>query len=142
MQCTHCGSTKYTNNGSYKGVRRYKCKECKRYFSDKVRKFTYKDKERFIQLYLNNVGINKAALFIGCSPALLVRWVREYADNLRKKMSKAVDSLEKQVPDVIEMDEIYTRVKKGEIAPRYGLLILEDGVKLLHIASGPEETKQ
>ena len=53
-----------------------------------------------------------------------------------------VNSLEEQVPDVIEMDEIYTRVKKGEIAPQYGLLILEDGVKLLHIASETEETKQ
>ena len=37
------------------------------------------------------------------------------------------------------MDEIYTRIKKEEIADLYGLLILEDEVKLLHIASGKEE---
>ena len=75
MQCTHCGSKNYINNGSYKGVKRYKCKECVIYFSDKVRKFTYKDKERFLQLYLNNVGVNKAALFMDCSPSLIVRWI-------------------------------------------------------------------
>jgi len=142
MQCTHCGSKKYTNNGSYKGVRRYKCKECGRYFSDKVRKFTYQDKERFLQLYLNNVGVNKAAMFMGCSPSLIVRWIREFADNLRKKMLKATEILDDQIPDIIEMDEIYTRIKKGGIAHRYGLLILEDEVKLLHIASAEEETKQ
>ena len=142
MQCTHCGSKEYVNNGSYKGVKRYKCKECGRYFSDKVRKFTYKDKERFLQLYLNNVGVNKAALFMDCSPSLIVRWIREFAENLRQKMNKAVNSLENQVPDIIEMDEIYTRIKKGGIVHQYGLLILEDEVKLLHIASEKEETKQ
>lgn len=142
MQCTHCGSKKYVNNGSYKGVKRYKCKECGRYFSDKVRKFTYKDKERFLQLYLNNVGVNKAALFMGCSPSLIVRWIREFADNLRQKMSKTVNSLEKQIPDIIEMDEIYTRIKKGGIAHQYGLLILENDVKLLHIVSEKEKVKQ
>ena len=142
MQCTHCGSRSYVNNGSYKGVRRYKCKECGRYFSDKVRKFTYQDKERFLQLYLNNVGVNKAAMFLKCSPSLIVRWIREFADNLRQKMSQAVNSLENQIPDIIEMDEIYTRIKKGGIAHRYGLLILEDEVKLLHIASEKEEIEQ
>ena len=41
MQCTHCGSVSYVKNGSYKGSQRYLCKECRRAFSDKVRKFTY-----------------------------------------------------------------------------------------------------
>ena len=142
MQCTHCGSLRYVKNGSYKGVRRYICKDCGRYFSDKVRKFTYKDKEKFLQMYLNNVGIRKAALFMGCSPSLLVRWIREFAENLRQKLSKASQSLEDGLPDIIEMDEIYTRVKKGGIVHRYGLLILEDEVKLLRISSEEKEIQQ
>lgn len=139
MQCTHCGSLKYVKNGAYKGVRRYICKNCGRSFSDKVRKFTYKDKERFLLMYLNNVGVRKAALFIGCSPSLIIRWIREFANNLRDKLSKASDLVEDQLPDIIEMDEIYTRIKKGGIAHKYGLLILEDEVKLLRIPSEKKE---
>jgi len=83
MRCTHCGSAKYVKNGHYQGSQRFRCKNCLRYFSDKVRKFNYSDKEKFLQLYLKNTGIRNAAIIIGCSPSLLVRWVRELAGNLR-----------------------------------------------------------
>ncbi|MCL2039234.1 MAG: hypothetical protein FWG85_02260 [Bacteroidetes bacterium] len=130
MECTHCGSSKYIKNGVYKCSQRYRCKECNRYFSDKVRKFTYADKERFLEMYLNNVGIRKAAELLGCSPPLLVRWVRQFAVNLRRDLSKVADDLSKveddlpsnSLPEVIEMDDIYTRVKKGLACPGMGCL--------------------
>jgi hypothetical protein len=37
------------------------------------------------------------------------------------------------LPDIIEMDEIYVRVKKGLAENKYGLLILGDEVKLLRL---------
>jgi len=132
MQCVHCGSSKYIKNGSYKGSQRFICKDCGRAFSDKVRKFTYADKERFLDMYLNNVGIRKCARFMGCSSSLLVRWVREFAGNLRRRLEKVQENFDlNKIPEVIEMDEIYTRVKKGRQEFRYGLLILETDVKLL-----------
>ncbi len=134
LQCTHCGSIKYRKNGSYKGSQRFICKDCNRSFSDKVRKFTYADKERVIEMYLNNVGIRKCARFIDCSPSLIVRWIREFAINLRRHLEKAEENLpEDKIPDIIEMDEIYTRVKKGLYEHRYGLLILGEEVKLLRL---------
>lgn len=134
MQCVHCGSTDYVKFGTFKGIQRYKCKGCVRTFSDKPRKFSYADKERFLDMYLNNVGIRKAARFMGCSSSLLVRWVREFASNLRKQLEEAGGKLEDKLPDVIEMDEIYTRVKRGTIDAPYGLLILGDSVKLLRMS--------
>lgn len=133
MQCTHCGSTNHIKNGLKNKVQQYKCKECGRVFSDKPRKFTYKDKERFLDMYLNNVGIRKAARFMGCSPSMPIRWVRELATNLRNQLRKASEQVDTKIPDIIEMDEIYTRVKKGAIAYQYGLLIVGDEVKLLRI---------
>ena len=135
MQCTHCGSTNCKKNGKHKNSQRFICKSCQRAFSDKVRKFSYKDKERFLQMYLNNTGIRKAALFMGCSPSLLVRWVREFAENLRQQTQKAQAKLEESegLPDIIEMDEIYTQVKKGVQEFRYGLLILGEEVRLLRM---------
>ena len=141
IQCTHCGSVHHVRNGSYKGVQRYRCKDCGRFFSDTVRKFTYRDKMRFLQMYLNNVGVNKAAQFMGCSPALIVRWIREFAETVRRQLSRAQEGLGETVPDIIEMDEIYTMVKKGGTGLPYGLLILGDSVRLLRFASGQGREK-
>ena len=73
MQCTRCCSTDYRFHSKYvhkKGgelVNRYLCKSCTKTFSDKVRKFRYADKERFLDLYLNNAGIMKSAKLLCCS---------------------------------------------------------------------------
>ena len=143
MQCTHCGSEEYVKNGKKNGSQQYICKKCKRSFSDRVRKFTYKDKERFLVMYLNNVGVRRAALFIGCSPSLIIKWIREFAGNLRKQLETAESQIDSDgVPDVIEMDEIYTRVKKGLIKSKYGLLILESEIKLLLLPSEVIATTQ
>jgi transposase-like protein len=134
MKCTHCGSEKYVKNGSFKGSQRFRCKECNRYFSDKVRKFTYSDKEKFIEMYLNNAGIRQSARILGCSHSLLIRWIKEYANRLRSEAQSSLDILPADtLPDVIEMDEIYTRIKKGLQGCRYGLLILDGEVKLLRM---------
>jgi len=76
MVCIKCGSSQYIKNGSSQGIKHYICKNCGRSFGDKVRKFTYSDKMKFLELYLNNIGIRKSAKIIGCSPSLLVKWVR------------------------------------------------------------------
>jgi transposase-like protein len=51
-RCTHWEHSLH-KEWNVNGVQRYRCKNCKLAFSDKVRKFTYTDKERCIELYLN-----------------------------------------------------------------------------------------
>ena len=46
-------------------------------------------------------------------------------NNLKLDLDKAKSKLDKNIPDIIEMDEIYTRIKKGLIKHPYGLLILD-----------------
>jgi transposase-like protein len=134
MFCTHCGSKHYVKNGKYKGYQRYRCNNCHRYFSDKVRKFTFADKVRAIDLLLMNTGVRNTAKIIGCSHPLIIRWIREFAGNLRRELQKSEQYLSsEQLPDIIEMDEIYTRVKKGLVESKYGLLILAGEVKLLRL---------
>jgi SpoVK/Ycf46/Vps4 family AAA+-type ATPase len=78
---------------------------------------------RFLELYLNNTGIRSPAKIIACSPSLLVKWVREFANNFRKELENASELLsDDALPDIIEMDEIYTRIKKrGLQESQYGL---------------------
>lgn len=135
-KCTHCGSFNFVKNGSYNGVQRYKCCNCLCYFSSKPRKFSYDDKSRALDMYLNNVGIRKIARFMGCSSPLILKWIREAAHNLRQEVERASESMKlNMLPTVVEMDEIYTIVKKRSIVPSYGLLIAEGQVRLLHIPS-------
>ena len=138
MECTRCGSTNYGNHSKYTHkktgeiVQRYRCKKCKKTFSDKICKFTYKDKERFLEMYLNGIGLRKAAKILGCSHPFLIRWVKELAINLRSSLEESKENFpDATLPDVIEMDEIHTRVKKGIVGSRYGVLILVGEVKLL-----------
>ena len=86
MECTHCGSTSFKKNGMHKGVQRYQCGICKQFFSDKVRKFSYRDKCGALDLYLNNIGVRKIARFMKCSSAMIVRWIRDAAQNLKLQL--------------------------------------------------------
>jgi transposase-like protein len=117
----------------HNGIQRYRCKSCGRFFSDKARKFSYGDKCRALGFYLNNTGVRKTAAFMGCSPAMVVRWVREAARNLKRQLSTASLRLDESLPDVIELDEIYTKVKKTPGGLPYGLLILGGEARLLRL---------
>ena len=133
--CNHCGSCNFRKNGSYKGVQRYLCNDCKGYFSTKVRKFDYAAKSKAIDMYLNNVGIRKTARFIGASPTLILRWIRAAGMRLAEQLEQASEQVKEELPDVIEMDEIYTFVKKNSSGQSYGLLILEGKAVLLRTSS-------
>lgn len=133
MECLRCGSTDFKRNGAHKGVQRYQCKACKRFFSDRIRKFSYDDKRRALEFYLNNTGVRKTARFMRCSSAMVVRWVREAAQNLKLQLSQASLRLDESLPDIIELDEIYTKVKKTPGGLPYGLLILGGEARLLRL---------
>jgi transposase-like protein len=83
-------------------------------------------------MYLNNVGIRKCALFIGCSPQTIANWVANAAKILKGWIDER-NALKEETPDIIELDEIYTFVQKKGGKRSYGLLILEMQNVLLRI---------
>lgn len=135
MQCRHCGSGDYVRNGSHAGVQRYRCKACGRYFRETEPRFGKAVEAQALDMYLNNVGIRKIARFTGASPAGVLKWIRKAHKALHEQLAQASQSVQAQMPDVIEMDEIYTFVQKNSSAPSYGLLIADGRVALLRIIS-------
>ena len=83
-------------------------------------------------MYLNNVGVRKTAMFIGCSRTTITNWVKKAKEKLDKKL-KNFEPNYSQKADIIELDEIYTYVKKNKKEQSYGLLILDSKNVLLHI---------
>jgi transposase-like protein len=113
MECKKCKSEKIKKNGKRHGKQRYMCKECGKTFNATAPQYTREDKERALMMYMNNCGVRKTALFIGCSPTSVVNWVRES----KRKIDKSLESSDpnySETPDVIELDEIYTFVQKNE----------------------------
>ena len=72
-----CGSCKIKKNGKSLGKQRYRCKECGKTFFDTKPKFTEELKQKAILMYLNNVGVRKTAMFIGCSRITVTNWVKK-----------------------------------------------------------------
>lgn len=135
MQCHHCGSGEYRKNGSYRAVQRYICKSCGRSFGDNGERFDKAAKAQALDMYLNNVGIRKIARFTGASPAGVLKWIRKAAEAMADRLDHAAEQVRAELPDIIEMDEIYTFIQKNSAAPSYGLLIAGDKVALLRITS-------
>jgi len=132
MNCKHCESTNFKKNGNSYGKQRYLCKECKKTFFDTAPKYTKKDKHQAILMYLNNCGIRKIALFMGCSHTTIANWIRD----AKRKLDKIIEEFEpnfSEKSDIIELDEIYTFVKKNKGERPYGLLILETRSVLLRL---------
>ena len=122
--CTHSPSSQFTKNGSWKGVQRYQCKSCQRYFSDKPRKFSDQQKAKAIEMYLNNVGIRKIAQFIGCSPPSVLYWIKKEGKKIEGELKNKDANDPPPTSVTIEMDQIYTFVKKNSKGQLYGLAIV------------------
>jgi transposase-like protein len=135
MSCHHCGSEHSRKNGHSQGVQRYLCKSCRRTFSSNGERFDKALKAQALDMYLNNVGIRKIARFTGVSPAGVLKWIRKAAQAMAERLTAAAAQVQDDLPDVIEMDEIYTYVQKNSAAPSYGLLILDGRAVLLRISS-------
>jgi len=111
--CPRCGSSDLRKTGSKDGAQRYSCRQCGRYMTDRPRRFDAELKARAVDMYLNNVGIRKIARFTGASPAGVLRWIRKAHERIQAHRTAQAPLAGAAVPDIIEMDEIYTFVQKN-----------------------------
>ena len=132
-KCRHCGSEKFVKDGKTAGKQRFVCKECGRKFGGGIHS---EERKAFaLQMYMNNVGIRKIGLFCNVSHSLVLKWIKSAHKTLTKRLETNNRVFGKE-PDIIEMDEIFTFVKKNGKEPSYGLLTVGDKSVLLRITSG------
>ena len=136
--CHHCNSDSFKKNGSSKGVQRFLCKTCNRSFSSNGERYDKSIKEQAVKMYLNNVGIRKTALLLGVSAPSVLQWIRKAGRDLAFKLSAVSNAIKDDIPDVIEMDEIFTYIKKNSKGLSSGLLILGTKVVSFPITSAKE----
>ena len=140
-ECPYCHSQHVRKNGKSRGTQRMQCMVCKKTFPLNPKRHSKEDKYKAILMYLNNVGIRKIALFFGVSAPAVLRWIRN-SHKLLLELLENFKPLTTDKADIIELDEIYTYVKKRVKGQSYGLLILDGESVLLHIPSEKDSEGQ
>ena len=115
MDCPGCGGTDLMKRGRKAGRQRYECRTCGRYSTDSQPKFSAQTKAMAIEMYMNSMGIRAIGRVVGASPAAVLKWVRKEHANIQQQMANVPSGT--GLPDVIEMDEIYTYVQKKPAGP-------------------------
>lgn len=77
-------------------------------------------------MYINNVGIRSIERILNVPNELILNWIKNVGRNLEqiidnnKKQTKTTKKIE-----ILEMDELWSYIKKNKIKSKYGLLLIE-----------------
>jgi transposase-like protein len=111
--CPKCGSMNIWSRGSYKGVKRLQCNDCKKYFSSTSGTAIYhihkKDKwQAYLQCMEEGLSLRKSAERVGISLQTSFNW--------RHKILSSLSDVESDsFTGIVEADEFYLRYsEKGE----------------------------
>jgi len=105
ISCPSCGGVKISGNGKYKGVQRYVCRQCTKYFRSTTGKLTHNlKKSELLTKYMYNMllgySIRKCATETGISIQTSFDW--------RHKITSAFDELRpKSFEGIVESDDIF-----------------------------------
>jgi transposase-like protein len=151
-----CGNQHLVRNGVDKnGNQRYKCKDCKKTFilsEDKRIKHPVTLRKLALTFYLCGVSLRGIQKAIGVVFNKKVHfnsidnWIKNSNSILerekeRRKESNPPPTGERTVIPIVEMDELYAFIKKNQkirrekntMTDEYGLLWLDNQMKLLHL---------
>ena len=117
--CPRCNSENLVKNGSVRGIKKRKCKDCGYQFTrpDKSGK-PLSIKLSAVALYLHGVSMHAIGNWVGVSTPAVLKWIRNHAK----------DHYEKPTPGeatIIELDEMWHYLEKKPISSGYGRLIVE-----------------
>ena len=113
MDCPRCSSCDVIKRGLKAGYQRYFCRGCERYFTDRPPRFSAQTKALAVQMYLNSMGIRAIGRVLRASPASVLKWIRKEHALVQQRMAQDKPA-RCDGADIIEMDEIYTYVKKND----------------------------
>ena len=116
IKCGRCRKGNKVLNGYVQCRQRYRCKDCGYNFTgvDSRKKYDDRIKELVIRMYLNNCGFRRISSILRIPLATCFVWIKkagEIVDGIVKE--KQLSDVEKKDIEVLEMDELYTYIKKN-----------------------------
>ena len=138
-KCKFCDSVSIIKNGFVRQLQRYKCKACGKtqVDGDKRAKYDNHPKRIAVILYLEGNGIRRIARILTKIMGIEFRWqtVAQWLKKAGEIVMSEVSKIEKksQNIEIVEMDELYSYIKKKRIRSEYGLLSTETSSALLRL---------
>ncbi len=94
-------------------------------------KYSMEKRLKCLKLYLEKMGIKVIEHLEDVPNPLITYWIKHYAKILKAKLEATEFPKKLSQIEILEMDELYSFVKKREIESTFGLLRTETGIKLL-----------
>ena len=130
-KCKKCRSSEIIKNGTQRGTQRYKCKECKITFIAKEGKYSDEFKMYAIRMYLNSMGIRAIGRIKKVHNSVVSYWIRKMGVTVKEEFKKKIDEVQDKDIAIMEIDELFTYVKKKRTKRMYLVLWTETDSKLL-----------
>jgi transposase-like protein len=137
MECRHCESANLVKSGIVQCKQRYKCKDCGKTTRENDARVKYPpDKKlRVLKMYLENMGIRSIERLEGVPNPLIIRWIRNSASLISGLLKSPAPPEKLEDVEIMEMDELYSFIKKNEAESTYGQLRIGTKAGLLILKS-------
>ncbi|MFC1659568.1 hypothetical protein ACFL0U_03315 [Pseudomonadota bacterium] len=134
IKCKYCKSTNIVKNGFVLGRQRYKCKNCGKNFTiNPNSKYSEYERDLAIFMYINNCGIRKIGKILNIPFQLVSYWIKRKRGILKEEIKRRNENQEARKMEILEIDELFTYVKKRQAEYEYGLLLIGTEIKLVHL---------
>jgi transposase-like protein len=130
-ECKKCKSDSVVKNGKQEGVQRYKCKKCGSVFRDSDRKYSPSFKMEVVMMYLNSIGLRAIARVKKIHNSLVSYWVKQVGTVVKEAFCSELEKVQSKDIKILEVDELFTYVKKKPIERIYLLMSTGTRVELL-----------
>ena len=136
--CKFCFGEVLVRSGFVRGKQRYKCKDCgkNQVLGDAREKYTNAVRRQAIAMYLNSMGLRAIGRVLGIPYQLVARWVEHAGEIVEQEILKL--QAEPRNIAILEMDELYTYIKKNSSKYEYGWLLIGTEARLLRLTSEAE----
>lgn len=133
--CKKCGSNRTVKNGTQDNIQRFKCKNCDTIFRGNNPKYSADFKMEVVMMHLNSVGFRAIGRLKKIHNSLASFWVKKAGLVVREKFIKETAKITDKNIKILEIDELYTYIKKNQkMAVKlslYGLLSVGTKTELL-----------
>jgi transposase-like protein len=145
--CKFCNSGRLVKDGKVRGKQRYRCKDCCReqVEGDGRVKYENKIKKSAVVLYLEGNGMRAIARILSeifetrIYFQTIAKWLKQ-AGHIVEEEVRNMQTTDKVI-DIVEMDELFTYIKKNKIRSEYGLLLTGMNSVYLNLKSVAQKSR-
>lgn len=129
--CKKCNSENIVRNGKQDNIQRYKCMDCGSVFRGKVAMYSPEFKLEAIMMYINSMGIRAIARVKGVHNSVISVWIKQIGEVIKSVFYEKINEVQPKDISILELDELFTYVKKKRIRRIYLVLSTETRSELL-----------